>query len=100
MHYPALVAQRLTTDSITLDAGLRPVGIERARTRWTDVSNNVLRIPKEESSKNKDNRTVTLTDRTITALSRWLDEREHTLNTATLIYSGSTGSGTRTSTTR
>ena len=33
-------------------------------------------FPKEESSKNKDNRIVTLTDRTITALSRWLDERE------------------------
>ena len=33
-------------------------------------------FPKEESSKNKDNQIVTLTDRTITALSRWLDERE------------------------
>jgi hypothetical protein len=37
----------------------------------------VLRIPREESSKNHENWTVSLTDRTTTALERWLDEREN-----------------------
>ena len=40
---------------VTLDAGFRPVEVERATVHWVDVSNNILRIPKEESSKNKDN---------------------------------------------
>jgi integrase len=63
---------------VSLDAGLRPVEVGRAKTSWCDTDNGVLRIPREESSKNKGNWTVGLTDRTATALSRWLDERaEH-----------------------
>lgn len=60
----------------SLDAGLRPVEVERAKTSWVDVENQVLRIPREESSKNSENWIVGLTDRTAKALSRWLDERE------------------------
>jgi integrase len=41
-----------------------------------DTRNGVLRIPKENSSKNEGNWTVSLTDRTATALSRWLEEQE------------------------
>jgi hypothetical protein len=37
----------------SLDAGLRPVEVERAKTTWVDTENQVLRIPKEESSKNR-----------------------------------------------
>lgn len=37
----------------------------------------MLRIPHEESSKNSDNWTVSITDRTAEALDRWLDEREN-----------------------
>jgi integrase len=59
-----------------LDTGLRPIEVERATTEWVDAQSRVLRIPKEESSKNVDNWTVSLTDRTAEALSRWLDERE------------------------
>lgn len=60
----------------TLDSGLRPVEVQRARVQWVDTGNNVIRIPKDESSKNADNWTVAITDRTSSALERWLEERE------------------------
>ncbi len=68
--YPSLVWT-------SLDAGLRPVEVMRSTVRWVDLQNNVLRIPKEESSKNKDNWVVSLTDRTASALERWLSERQY-----------------------
>ena len=62
---------------VSLDAGLRPIEVERARTYWVDLQNSVLRIPKEESSKNEGNWIVALSDRTTDALERWMDEREN-----------------------
>ena len=63
---------------VSLDAGLRPVEVGEATVDWCDPENGVLRIPREDSAKNEGNWTVTLTDRTATALSRWLEERaEH-----------------------
>jgi integrase len=59
-----------------LDTGLRPVEVKRATTGWVDVRNKLFRIPKEDSSKNHDNWTVSLTERTADALDRWLAERE------------------------
>jgi integrase len=58
-----------------LDAGLRPIEVERATPEWVDVDNAVLRIPKDESSKNREHWQVSLTERTATMLDRWLDER-------------------------
>lgn len=60
----------------SMDAGLRPVEVERAVTSWVDVENSVLRIPKEESSKNRDNWVVSLQDQTAEYLDRWLTERQ------------------------
>jgi integrase len=60
----------------SLDTGLRPIEVGRARTSWVDVENHVLRIPESESSKNRDNWIVSVTDRTASALRRWVDERE------------------------
>lgn len=60
---------------VSLDAGLRPIEVERAKTSWVDIDNAVLRIPRAESSKNEGNWTVSLTERTAKALSRWLEER-------------------------
>ena len=62
---------------VSLDAGLRPVEVERASISWVDVQNGILRIPKEDSSKNRDNWYVGLTERTADALRRWLREREN-----------------------
>ena len=62
---------------VSLDCGLRPVEVGRARVEWVDVDNLTLRIPKEESSKNTDNWIVGITEKTGTALKRWLQEREN-----------------------
>ncbi len=61
---------------VSLDTGLRPIEVQRAVTRWVDVDNGVLRIPKEESSKNYDHWIVGLQDRTADVLSRWIEERK------------------------
>lgn len=60
----------------SLDAGLRPIEVERAVTTWVDTDNGVLRIPKDESSKNRDNWIVSLQDRTGEILKRWIEERK------------------------
>jgi len=60
----------------SLDAGLRPVEVGNARVSWCDTENGLLRIPREDSSKNEGNWAVSLTNRTATALGRWIDERE------------------------
>jgi integrase len=60
----------------SLDAGLRPIEVERATVGWVDTSNQVLRIPKEDSAKNTENWIVSLRDQTATALERWIEERE------------------------
>jgi len=62
---------------VTMDAGLRPIEVGRATVSWVDIGNQVLRIPKEDSSKNTDNWTVSLRERTATILERWLEERKN-----------------------
>jgi site-specific recombinase XerD len=62
--------------NVGLDAGLRPIEVERAVVSWVDIDNGVLRIPKEESSKNADNWIVGLRDQTVQMLERWLAQRE------------------------
>lgn len=61
---------------VSLDAGLRPCEVERARTSWVDIENRILRIPREDSAKNRGDWQVSLTDRTTDSLARWLRERE------------------------
>jgi len=61
----------------SLDAGLRNVEVKRARTDWVDTENGVLRIPEEDSSKNRDNWIVGLQDRTVNILENWLEERRN-----------------------
>ena len=58
-----------------LDAALRPVEVRRSRTEWVDVDNELLRIPREESSKNEQDWRTSLTTRTTNALDEWLDVR-------------------------
>jgi len=61
---------------VALDAGLRPIEIKRSNIQWVDVENGVLRIPREESSKNRENWIVALKEETASILKRWLEERE------------------------
>jgi site-specific recombinase XerD len=60
---------------VSLDAGFRPIEIERARVKWFDAENDVLRIPADESSKNRENWTVALKSETSDILARWIEER-------------------------
>ena len=62
--------------SVSLDAALRPIEVERAVVQWVDLDNGFLRIPIEDSSKNEDNWRVSLNRRTISTLERWLAQRE------------------------
>ena len=60
---------------VSLDAGLRPVEVKRSKISWVDTDNSVLRIPKEESSKNRDHWVVGLRDRTADILQKWCQQR-------------------------
>lgn len=62
---------------VSMDAGLRPKEVGAAKTTWLDLENGLLRIPKEESTKNTDNWTVALSDRTTNILRKWVSEREN-----------------------
>ena len=57
-----------------IDAALRPIEIERSTTDWVDLDDRTLMIPRADS-KNDIRWEVALTDRTITALDRWLEQR-------------------------
>lgn len=59
-----------------LDAGLRPIEINRSQVHWVDTENEVLRIPREEASKNRENWIVPVKTETASILKRWLEERE------------------------
>lgn len=61
---------------VTLDAALRPIEVSRAKVSWLRLDKGTLHIPREESSKNRDNWKVALRDRTVEGLERWLRERE------------------------
>lgn len=62
---------------VSLDTGLRPVEVKRATTKWVDTDNAALRIPADESSKNRDNWIVSLREDTAKAVGRWIEERAH-----------------------
>jgi integrase len=61
--------------AVALDAALRPVEVRRARPGWVDIDNELLRIPREESSKNEQDWRTSLTRRSADALDEWLQVR-------------------------
>jgi len=61
----------------SLDTGLRPVEVERAKPSWVDVDSAVLRIPKEDSAKSHEHWVVGLKERTAEMLGRWLEQRKN-----------------------
>lgn len=60
----------------SLDAGLRPVEVKRAKPSWVDVDNAVLRIPKSDSAKSHENWTVGVRERTAEMLEKWIEQRK------------------------
>jgi len=65
---PSLVA-------VTLDVGLRPAEVGRAVVRWVNERDNTLDIPGNEATKSDNDWKCRLSDRSMRALSRWLDDR-------------------------
>jgi|AntRauMinimDraft_4_1070384.scaffolds.fasta_scaffold03023_1 integrase len=61
--------------SVSLDCGLRPVEVGRAKVDWVNFEDHTLDIPREESSKNDNNWKCVLSDKSVRALGTWLDER-------------------------
>jgi hypothetical protein len=59
-----------TLVNVSLDAGLRPIEVDRAVVSWVDLDNGLLRIPKEDSSKNEHHWRVGLADKTVSMLDR------------------------------
>ena len=66
--YPSMI-------SVTLDTGLRPIEVGRAKVEWVNLEDNELNIPKDESTKNEAHWNCVIKRRTAKALKRWLDER-------------------------
>lgn len=66
--YPSMI-------SVTLDTGLRPIEVGRAKVSWVNLEDNELNIPKEESTKNEAHWNCAIKKRTTKTLKRWLDER-------------------------
>lgn len=62
---------------VALDAGLRPCEVERAKVSWFRRSKGELHIPRNESSKNRDDWEVTLSGDTVEALNEWLKQRSN-----------------------
>lgn len=61
---------------VSLDAGLRPKEVANATTDWIDTQNAIMRIPYDESVKNKGNWHVSLREKTAEYLQRWIEERQ------------------------
>ena len=62
--------------SVSLDCGLRPIEIKRANVSWVNFRDNTLDIPMKDSSKNKENWKCVLSNRSVRALEKWVNERE------------------------
>lgn len=60
----------------SLDAGFRPIEVARSTTDWLRLEKGTIYIPKEESSKNRENWEVALREETVEILRRWKDQRD------------------------
>lgn len=58
------------------DTGLRPIEVGRVKVNWFDLENNLMIVPAEESTKNRENWECWLSEKTANAISRWLEERK------------------------
>lgn len=65
-----------TLVATTLDTGLRPVEIGRAKVSWVNLADNSLEIPAKEATKSDNDWKCSISSKTASGLERWLDERE------------------------
>lgn len=62
----------------SLDAGFRPIEVGRARVAWVDLGAGVMRVPKQQATKNEQDWVIGLQDDTTEFLELWLEERSET----------------------
>jgi integrase len=96
-HYKAVLAQRIGKPkdeivpddfadatswkipsilAVCCDTGLRPMEVGRATTGWVNLKDSELVIPMEEATKDKDNWECALSTQSVSALEKWLTERQ------------------------
>ncbi|WP_336022433.1 tyrosine-type recombinase/integrase [Halobellus salinisoli] len=63
--------------SVGYDAGLTPIEIQRAKVSWYKPDQQMLVIPTDAASKQREKEKVSLSDDSCEALSRWIRERRH-----------------------
>ena len=63
--------------AVTLETGIIPIEVGRARTDWYDPKQNILKIPKEDAGKDRPTSKLPLTEATGELLSEWIQERRH-----------------------
>jgi integrase len=61
---------------ISLDAGLRPIEIERSLTDWLRLDKEALYIPKNQSAKGREHWECALLPQTVAIAQKWLEERK------------------------
>ena len=61
----------------TLDAAFRPIGINRLRVQWLHLDAGKIIIPAEHAPKSRDSHNITLGQKTILALDKWLAQRKN-----------------------
>ncbi|XGI83062.1 tyrosine-type recombinase/integrase [Halorutilales archaeon Cl-col2-1] len=62
---------------VSLDAGLRPIEVERASLDWIRLEKSTLYIPKDDAAKNRESWEVSLTEKSTDALRHWLEQRQN-----------------------
>lgn len=63
--------------AVTLETGIIPIEVGRARTDWYDQKRNILKITKEDAGKDRPTTELPLTEETGKLLSKWIQERRH-----------------------
>ncbi|ELY39900.1 site-specific integrase [Natronorubrum tibetense] len=63
--------------TVGFDAGLAPIEIANAETRWYDPKTKTLTIPTEYSCKEREKEEVGLSDESADSMSGWMQERRH-----------------------
>lgn len=62
--------------AVTADTGLRPIEVARAKEHWFDLDRDMMVVPADEATKNKEFWNCTLSSKAASAVSNWLDERK------------------------
>jgi len=63
--------------AVSLETGIIPIEVGRARTDWYDATRNILKITKEDAAKDRPTTELPLSEKTGELLGEWIQERRH-----------------------